>query len=422
LHTARIAFCTLLLCASRLIADERRPLLITVDDLPLAAGRLHTDTAERERISHGLLAALQKHAVPSVGFVIWDNVRTPQDEALLDLWLKAGHELGSHSFSHLNYTTTDTDAYVADAEKARAGLGAFLARRERKLRFYRFPYLCEGETAGKLQAFRAYLEKSGQRNLPVTIDDQDWSFEAPLVKARLAGEERGQAAVKTDYLAMLRVAVRRAETLGDRLIGRKVPSVLLLHANEIGAAGWDEFFSWLEETGHRFASADEVLADPALAEPQDYAGRYGFGLWDRIDAQREQRRVRAAIADLVAHQVEAWNRGDLEAFCRVYAEDAVFASPSGLTRGRAAVLARYRAKYGDAAARGRLTIEMLETRLAVGTEESVFGDALPSGVHGASVLGRWRLEYQDKPTASGLTLLVLRPVGRRWEIVQDASL
>jgi hypothetical protein len=61
-------------------------------------------------------------------------------------------------------------------------------------------------------------------------------------------------------------------------------------------------------------------------------------------------------------------------------------------------------------------------RLAAGTEESVFGDALPSGVHGASVLGRWRLEYQDQPPASGLTLLVLRPVGRRWEIVQDASL
>jgi len=39
-------------------AEPGRPLLITVDDLPVAAGNLHTDPAERERITRGLLAAL----------------------------------------------------------------------------------------------------------------------------------------------------------------------------------------------------------------------------------------------------------------------------------------------------------------------------------------------------------------------------
>ncbi len=409
----------LTLCVARAGADDRRPLLVTVDDLPVGSGRLHTDPAERERVTRGLLAALRKHSVQAVAFVIWGSVQTPDDERLLDLWLAGGHELGSHSLTHPNYTTTPIGAYVADAQKAHAGLSAFLGTRGRKPRFYRFPYLCEGDTQEKLDAFRAYLEKSGQTNLPVTIDDQDWSFEAPYVKAR--GDRKAQEAVRADYLAMLRVAVRRAESLGDRLMGRTVPSVILLHANEVGADGWDDFFSWLEATGHRFASVDEVLADPSIGAAPPYVGSHGFGLWDRIAAVREERRVRDTIAELIATQVAAWNRGDLEAFCSVYAEDAAFASPSGLGHGRAETLARYRARYPDAAARGTLSIEILEMRFGSGTEVSVFEDALPSAVHSASLVGRWTIRRPGQPDASGLTLLVLKPTGRGWQIVQDAS-
>jgi uncharacterized protein (TIGR02246 family) len=418
----RLLACLVLLSATRLAADERRPVLITVDDLPLASGRLHTDTAERARITRDLLCVLARHHVPAVGFVIWGHVRTPDDQQLLELWLQAGHELGNHSFSHLDYTTTPTETYVADVEKGRVGLARFLEARGRATRFFRYPFLNEGDTDAKLRDFRAYLARSGQRSLPVTVDDQDWSFEAPWVKARAAGDGETLAGLKADYLAMLRTAVRRSEELGDRLFGRAVPSVVLLHANEIGSANWDAFFAWLEATGHRFASADAVLADPVFSEPPDYAGRYGFGLWDRIAALREQERTGAAIRSLIEAQVEAWNRGDLEAFCAAYAEDASFATPSGLTQGRAAVLERYKAKYADPAARGRLSIELLELRFASGTEESVYGDALPSAVHGVSLLGRWRIEYPDKPAASGLTLLVFRRTGAGWEIVEDASM
>ena len=55
----------------------------------------------------------------------------------------------------------------------------------------------------------------------------------------------------------------------------------------------------------------------------------------------------------------------------------------------------------------------------------MLGDARPSRVQGLSVAARWRLAYPDQPdkkTAEGLTLLVLRPRGDSWEIVQDASM
>ena len=64
-----------------------------------------------------------------------------------------------------------------------------------------------------------------------------------------------------------------------RLFGRRVPQVLLLHGTAVGAAQWDRLFGWLAERGYRFATADEVLADPAFAEEHCFLGPRGPGLW-----------------------------------------------------------------------------------------------------------------------------------------------
>ena len=61
-----------------------------------------------------------------------------------------------------------------------------------------------------------------------------------------------------------------------------------------------------------------------------------------------------AAGALVA-QVAAWNRGDLEAFTAMYADDCTFVTPNGVTRGRTEVLERYRGRYPDRAAMGTLT-------------------------------------------------------------------
>src|SRR5687767_12915077 len=67
-----------------------RPLLVTIDDLPISATRLHADPAERERITRGMLDVLRKHKVPAIAFVTWDRVLSPADRGLLRLWMEAG--------------------------------------------------------------------------------------------------------------------------------------------------------------------------------------------------------------------------------------------------------------------------------------------------------------------------------------------
>ena len=420
-----LALC--LLAGSALHAAEScRPLLITVDDLPVAAGNLHADPAERERITRGLLAVLAKHHIRAVGLVIWGNVKSEADRNLLRLWLAAGHELGNHSASHFDFSRTAAEAYIADVEAGRAGLAGFLKGEGlNQVRFFRYPFLDEGDTEAKLDAVRAYLAKSGQRSLPVTLDDQDWSFEQPWVEASRKGDRKAMEQVGEEYQEALRVSIRDQEARGDHLLGRPAPQILLLHANEVGAAQWDRLFTWLEDRGYRFAGAAEVLTDPAFAEEPRYVGASGFGLWDRTIALRRAADARSAVETLLKTQSEAWNRGDLDAFTAVYAEDASFVSPAGLTQGRQQVLERYRRRYPDKKAMGTLTLEVQEMRPVQGTEVTPLGDARPGRVHGLSVVARWRLAYPDQPdkkTAEGLTLLVLRRQGDTWEIVQDASM
>ncbi len=410
-------------------AAAGRPLLVTVDDLPIAMTRLHPDAADRARITKGMLDVLRRHKVPALGFVVGDHVLGPADNDLLRMWLDAGHELGNHTFGHLSFTRTAPAEYIADAEKGRQGLAGLLAERGAKVRFFRFPFLREGDSEAKLDAMRAYLAESGQRTMPVTIDTQDWSYEEPWVAARKLGDrrarERAFETIAEEYHEALHLEVATHEAVGDELFGRPVAQVLLLHANEVGVAQWDRLFTWLEQRGYRFASADEVLADPALSEPHRYVAPFGPGLWDRIGEAKSREKALAEVKALIATQTDAWNRGDLDAFTAVYAEDAAFLSPTGLTRGRDEVLARYRKRYPDRKAMGSLKLEPIELRPASGIEFTELGGARPSRVHGVSVAARWEISYPEEPgkePAAGLTLIVFRRTRDGWEIVQDASM
>jgi uncharacterized protein (TIGR02246 family) len=117
----------------------------------------------------------------------------------------------------------------------------------------------------------------------------------------------------------------------------------------------------------------------------------------------------AAAVAAMEEQTRAWNRGDLDAFCAIYADDAVFVSPSGVRRGRAEVLAGYKRKYTSRALMGALSFEFLDARVTEG------GKAV-------SVAARWILKREGMPDASGHTLVVLFLRSGSWTIVQDASM
>ena len=114
------------------------------------------------------------------------------------------------------------------------------------------------------------------------------------------------------------------------------------------------------------------------------------------------------VLGLLQEGANAWSRGDLDTFVSVYADDCLFLTPSGLTRGRQQVHDRYRERYPDRKAMGALQLEVVETRAAP-----------PSGV---AVAAEWVLSYPDRPAQRGHTLVIFRRIDGVWQIVQDASM
>lgn len=107
-------------------------------------------------------------------------------------------------------------------------------------------------------------------------------------------------------------------------------------------------------------------------------------------------------------QVEAWNRGDIEAFMTGY-EDSPETTFVGkeVRKGYDSVLARYRRDYPDRATMGKTSFSDIEVRM-VSEEVGI-------------VLGRFQLERPDEHggNASGIFSLVFAKRGGEWKILLD---
>ncbi len=178
----------------------------------------------------------------------------------------------------------------------------------------------------------------------------------------------------------------------------------------MGTTGWVRVFGWAIVIG----CATVAFGAQSPAQPRNGEGP--------AKAASSGDALRAELQGFLDEQAAAWTRGDLDAFCSSYAEDATFVSPTtGITHGRDEVLARYRRRYPTRDAMGALSLEVLEVRAApVALDSDGAGDRSPRPL-AASVVARWTLRYPDRPEAAGSTLLVLHRTTAGWRIVQDAS-
>lgn len=116
-----------------------------------------------------------------------------------------------------------------------------------------------------------------------------------------------------------------------------------------------------------------------------------------------------AVRAVLAHQVAAWNKGDIESFMTTYLDSPsiTFTSSGGTTRGHRNVLERYRTRYSSREKMGTLRFDVDEVRI-------LSGDV-------ALALGRFTLTRDEKAggPASGRFSLVLTRTSAGWKIVHD---
>lgn len=263
--------CLIALLAGFLLAipaAAQKRIALSFDDVPRKAGGFYTPENRTTR----LIAALRKARVAQVAFFVTPgNLEKPDGkggEARIARYVRAGHVIGNHSYSHLWLSRTRAADYIADIDRA----AAWLKDRPGYRPWYRFPFLDEGRRdLAKRAEVRAALAARGLANGYVTIDNYDWYVDDLMTKARRAGQRIDMSGLRNLYVETLVGAANFYDRVALDALGRQPIQVLLLHETDLNAMFIGAVVAGLRKDGWEIVSMDAAYRDPiATREPDGW--------------------------------------------------------------------------------------------------------------------------------------------------------
>ena len=269
-----------------------RQIAVTIDDLP--AGAAHgMSAAEITSMTTKLLEVLRQQKIPAVGFVNerklyykWGEV----DERIkaLDMWLDAGFELGNHTYGHTSLNQAGLKDFEDSVIQGESITRLLLTQHNRKLRYFRHPYLDTGRDLQTRREAEGFLVARGYRIAPVTLDAWDWNFAGIYDDARRRGDSALQQEIVRSYLSYHSEVFAYYEKLSKDLIGYEPKQILLLHANFLEAEHIGELLDMIRKRGYRFITLEDALSDAVYSLPDTYVGEEGTGWLDHWAITRGQ--------------------------------------------------------------------------------------------------------------------------------------
>lgn len=263
---------TLIVCllgAAALLGPPRpgRTMALTFDDLPFvdAGGSRYLESAQRG--TRQILDTARRHHAPLVGFVNEGKLDDERErDARIDLlraWVKSGALLGNHTYSHLDLNTVTIERFEADISRGETVTRRLMSSRGPYRLYFRHPDTHTGDTERKKAAIDAFLQARGYTITPHTIENADYLFNVPYVRAQRAGNAAEAAKIADAYVEFTMAATAFAEQVAPRIFGRDIPQTLLIHANEITADCLGRLLGGFEQRGYHFIALDGAMADPA---------------------------------------------------------------------------------------------------------------------------------------------------------------
>ena len=263
----RVALLLLLACGAA--ASE---IAVTFDDLPVVTS--HDPIERQQQITRDLLAHLTSRKIPAIGFVNANKLATREHVRLLEQWLKAGFELGNHTYSHPDLHRISAEAFEQDIIRGETPLRDIT---HKPLRYFRHPFLHTGRTDEVRARIDTFLAKRGYAIAPVTIDNSEWIFARAYENATSAQRKR----IADTYVDYMLSKVAYYDQEAKKLFDREVRHVLLVHANALNADAFGRLADRLAQRGHRFITLGRALEDPAYRSPDTFRGPGGISWLDR---------------------------------------------------------------------------------------------------------------------------------------------
>lgn len=273
-------FILILVFSAQLFSQTRdRSVAITIDDLPVVSTR--RDIANRRQITKKLLGHIQKARVPVIGFVNENKLyvgdkRDDQQIDLLRMWLRAGLELGNHTYSHRSLNSISLGEYQADVLKGESITRELLGKKKRTVKYFRHPFLQTGGSLEIKYQFAQFLADHGYKIAPITFDNADYIFSRAYDNAFDKKDKALMKKIGDAYVPYMESKLDYWERQSMKLFGREMAQTLLIHANFINSDYLDDLITMFRKRNYRFVSLEEALNDDAYGLPDTYIGPAGI--------------------------------------------------------------------------------------------------------------------------------------------------
>lgn len=249
---------------------------ITIDDLPYVLPS-QTSGPQGLKIVQSINAALKEHGISAVGFAVGQQINRTSRPAL-EAFVDAGHKIGNHTWSHPDYGTLTKRQFRKEVRTTEKILRDWIVGPK----YFRFPYLREGESQQAKQAAEDVLAEFNYLNVPVTIDNDEWQYNADYMQALANQDTVGAKQIGKRYLAHMKERSMHFQKLAEDGLGEDVPHILLIHMNQINADYLGELLDWYAYTGWTFITVAQAMSDPFYSLPDLYAGPRGLSQIERV--------------------------------------------------------------------------------------------------------------------------------------------
>jgi peptidoglycan/xylan/chitin deacetylase (PgdA/CDA1 family) len=267
----------MLLTAGAALAQE---VAVTVDDLP-SHGALPSGMT-RSDIARSILKSLKDAHAPKVyGFVNAKRLELhPEDIEVLKLWRSAGFPLGNHTYAHLSLNASTADEFGKNVAANEPELKLLMGRQN--WRWFRYPYLWEGDTLEKRHAVRQYLKEHKYHVAQVTLDFEDYLWNSPYARCVEKNDATSIEWLKSSYMATATEYIGLGRKMATLIYGRDIRHVLLLHIGAFDAVMLPRLLNFMKNEGFKFVTLGEAEKDPVYKIDPDVALKDGGTLLDQM--------------------------------------------------------------------------------------------------------------------------------------------
>ncbi|HWC18535.1 MAG TPA: GDSL-type esterase/lipase family protein, partial [Terriglobales bacterium] len=256
----------------------------TFDDLPAHSALPPGET--RMAVASKIIAALRDAHVPPVyGFVNGVRIQEqPADEAVLQAWRAAGNPLGNHGWSHLNLNQRALEEAEADVARNEPVLNKWM--KDEDWRWFRYPFLAEGDTPEKRAAFRSFLQEHGYKVAAVTMSFGDYMWNEPYARCKAKGDAAAIASLENSYLTAADQSADYYRSLSQTLYGRDIPYVLLMHIGASDAEMLPRLLNLYRSKGFEFVTLQEAERDDFYRQSTELGSAPSPDMLEGVMAER----------------------------------------------------------------------------------------------------------------------------------------